>query len=58
METINNGSVEEKTEPDNAIGILTFDELLEDDYYKSEFEKRVNQRLEDTKNSHPDVKER
>lgn len=56
METINNGSVEENTEPDNAIGILTFDELLEDDYYKSEFEKRVNQRLEDIKNSHPDVK--
>lgn len=37
-------------------GILTFDELLEDDYYKSEFEKRVNQRLEDIKNSQPDLK--
>lgn len=37
-------------------GILTFDELLEDDYYKTEFEKRVNQRLEDIKNSHSDVK--
>ena len=37
-------------------GILTFDELLEDDYYKDEFERRVAQRLEDIKNSHPDVK--
>lgn len=27
-------------------GILTFDELLEDDYYKAEFEKRVQQRLD------------
>lgn len=26
---------------------LTFDEILEDDYYKAEFEKRVQQRLED-----------
>ena len=25
--------------------ILTFDELLEDDYYKAEFEKRVQKRL-------------
>lgn len=33
---------------------LTFDELLEDDYYKSEFEKRVQQRLEEY--SHSDVK--
>lgn len=36
-------------------GILTFDELLEDDYYKAEFEKRVQERL-NIKNSHPDVK--
>ena len=36
-------------------GILTFDELLEDDYYRSEFEKRVQERL-DIKNSLPDVK--
>lgn len=36
-------------------GILTFDELLEDDYYKAEFEKRVQQRL-DIQNSHSDVK--
>lgn len=33
-------------------GILTFDELLEDDYYKSEYEKRVQQRLNEyNKNS-------
>lgn len=31
--------------------ILTFDEILEDDYYKAEFEKRVQQRLEDIKNN-------
>ncbi len=37
-------------------GILTFDELLEDDYYKAEFEKRVQQRLDIQQNSHPDVK--
>lgn len=37
-------------------GSLTFDELLEDDYYKAEFEKRVQQRLDIQKNSHPDVK--
>ena len=36
-------------------GILTFDELLEDDYYKAEFEKRVQERL-NIENSHPDVK--
>lgn len=36
-------------------GILTFDELLEDDYYNAEFEKRVQQRL-DIQNSHSDVK--
>lgn len=35
-------------------GILTFDELLEDDYYRSEFEKRVQQRL--NIESHSDVK--
>lgn len=34
---------------------LTFEELLEDDYYKSEFEKRVQERLEEY-NSHSDVK--
>lgn len=28
-------------------GILTFDELLEDDYYKAEFEKHVQERLKD-----------
>lgn len=31
--------------------ILTFDEILEDDYYNAEFEKRVQQRLEDIKNN-------
>ena len=36
-------------------GILTFDELLEDEYYSSEFEKRVQERL-NIKNSLPDVK--
>lgn len=36
-------------------GILTFDELLEDDYYKSEFERHVRERL-DIQNSHSDVK--
>lgn len=36
-------------------GILTFDEILEDPYYKEEFEKRVQQRLED-RESHSDVK--
>ena len=37
-------------------GSLTFDELLEDEAYKAEFEKRVQQRLDIQKNSHPDVK--
>ncbi len=37
-------------------GILTFDELLEDDYYNAEFEKRVQERLEDKKNSQSGVK--
>lgn len=36
-------------------GILTFDELLEDDYYKSEFEKRVQERL-NINNTHSEVK--
>ncbi|MDE6474779.1 MAG: hypothetical protein K2L70_06740, partial [Clostridia bacterium] len=27
--------------------IITFDEILEDNYYKAEFEKRVQQRLEE-----------
>lgn len=35
-------------------GILTFDEILEDDYYREEFEKRVQQRLDEY--SHSDVK--
>lgn len=39
----------------NTSDILTFDELLEDEYYKSEFEKRLQQEL-DIKNSHSDVK--
>lgn len=34
---------------------MTFDELLEGDYYRSEFEKRVQERL-NIENSHPDVK--
>lgn len=34
-------------DPDFSDEILTFDELLEDDYYKSEFEKRVQQRVEE-----------
>lgn len=37
-------------------GSLTFDELLEDEAYNAEFEKRVQQRLDIQKNSHPDVK--
>ena len=37
-------------------GILTFDELLEDDYYKAEFEKRVQERLEDKTISRSGVK--
>ena len=40
--------------PENIDGILTFDEILEDAYYKAEFEKRVQQRLEEY--SHSDVK--
>lgn len=28
-------------------GILTFDEILEDDHYREEFEKRVQQRLDE-----------
>lgn len=36
-------------------GILTLDELMEDDYYKSEIDKLIQQRL-DIQNSHSDVK--
>lgn len=43
-------------EPEIIDGILTFDELLQDEYYGSEIERYVQKRLEDTKNSHPDVK--
>lgn len=35
---------------------LTIEELMQDDYYKAEIEKYVQQRVEDNKNSHSDVK--
>lgn len=45
----------EEIEEIDTSDILTFDELLEDDYYRSEFEKRLQQEL-DIKISHSDVK--
>ena len=45
---------DESDAPETIDGILTFDEILEDAYYKAEFEKRVQQRLEEY--SHSDVK--
>lgn len=35
--------------------ILTFDEILDDPYYKAEFDKRVQQAL-DIKNTHSEVR--
>jgi hypothetical protein len=43
------------SEQENLDDILTFDELLEDAYYKAEFDKRLQREL-DIKISHPDVK--
>ena len=41
------GDFDDLSEAETIDGTLTFDELLEDDYYKAEFEKRVQQRLEE-----------
>lgn len=55
MEIVFDEEEQEDYETEIIDDILTFDELLEDEYYNSEFEKRVQERL-DIYNSHPDVK--
>lgn len=55
MEIVFDEEEQDDYETEIIDGILTFDELLQDDYYKSEFEKRVQQRL-DIQTSHSDVK--
>ncbi len=55
MEIVFDEEEQEDYETEIIDGILTFEELLEDEYYNSEFEKRVQERL-DIYNSHPDVK--
>ncbi len=45
------GDFDDLSEAETIDGTLTFDEILEDDYYNAEFEKRVQQRLEDIKNN-------
>ena len=44
------GDFEDLSEAEIIDETLTLDELLKDDYYKAEFEKRVQQRLEDINN--------
>ncbi len=55
MEIVFDDNEQDDYETEIIDGSLTFDELLEDDYYKAEFEKRVQERL-DIQNSHSDVK--
>ena len=55
MEIVFDEEEQDDYETEIIDGILTFDELLQDDYYKSEFEKRVQQRL-DIQTSHSVVK--
>lgn len=55
MDIIFDDDDQDDYEPEIIDGILTFDELLEDEAYKAEFEKRVQERL-DIQNSHSDVK--
>lgn len=56
MEIVFDDEEQDDYETEIIDGSLTFDELLEDEYYNAEFEKRVQQRLDIQKNSHPDVK--
>lgn len=55
MEIVFDGEEQDEYETEIIDGILTLDELMKDDYYKSEIEKLIQQRL-DIQNSHSDVK--
>lgn len=55
MEIVFDEEEQDDYETEIIDGSLTFDELLQDEAYKAEFEKRVQERL-DIQNSHPDVK--
>lgn len=56
MEIVFDDEEQDDYETEIIDGSLTFDELLQDEAYKAEFEKRVQQRLDIQQNSHPDVK--